>query len=272
MKQQPAVPDAAALARLLAPTAPHDDLPFEELAQRYNYRLTSSRQGVFARLILKQLNAATAPKRILDIGCGAGFSRNNAYQYALKPHVDEYWGIEPDESVAPAPALFTNFQHALMETAILPANHFDVAFASFVVEHVAQPIEFLTAVHRCLKPGGVLLFITPNGKHYFTRIANLMRALKLDEFTLRTVIGSKQVESYHYPVQYKMNHERHLIRYARQLNFEPPEFAFLEQIGPKAYLPGPLRLVFHAFALKRKLIHNPRCLLDMICRMRKPAT
>ena len=59
-----------------------------------------------------------------------------------------------------------------METADLPENYFDLAYSYMVMEHVADPVGFLKALVKCLQPGGVYVFLTPNKRHYFTITAS----------------------------------------------------------------------------------------------------
>jgi hypothetical protein len=138
-----------------------------------------------------------------------------------------------------------------------------------VMEHVAQPDEFMRALLACLRPGGMYLFVTPNRRHYFTRVAILLNAVRLDELILRAIKRS-DVDEYHYRVCYRFNAERQIDACARRLGFLPPEYAYLEPEGPTGYMRGPLKPVFHLLALKRKLIKNPRALLTLVCRITRP--
>jgi 2-polyprenyl-3-methyl-5-hydroxy-6-metoxy-1,4-benzoquinol methylase len=261
--------EAGADLSVVGPPSPHDDLPFEQLAQSYNFRLTSTHGMLLTRLAVKECQNRPAPVRVLDIGCGRGIGRHPAFQQVIRAHADELWGVEPDETVIPAPGVFDEHRHAIMEAADLPAEHFDLAYSCMVMEHVADPDVFMQAVHRCLKPRGVYLFVTPNRRHYFTRTAALLHGLRLDEFVLR-MIKRHTVDDYHYPVQYRFNEERRINACAEQLGFLPPEFVYIEAGGPRGYLPGPLAPVYHVMALKRKLIRRPRALLTIICRVTKP--
>lgn len=255
------------------PVAPHDDLTFDELAQAYNFRNVSARDLLFVRLLLKEIHSRAHPAHALDIGCGTGIStgkQNTLLLQAIADHVDELWGIEPDTTIEPTHGLFTRFQHALLEDADLPENHFDLAYSFMVMEHVADPERFLKAVHRCLKPGGVYLFITPNGHHYFTRIAGTLKKLKLDELILRLLRGHT-VEDYHYPVQYRCNRHADIHRLATASGFNTPQIACVEITGPKPYLPGPLRLIWWLMMKKRDLIQNPKILLNLYARLQKDA-
>jgi len=263
------------LRRFLEPIRPHDDLPFEELQRRYNFRLTSDRGPLFARLAHRELDRIRAqqreegdPIRVLDIGCGCGVGQSAALTRAIGSKADELWGVEPDESVAPPEGVLDQFQHALMEDADLPEAHFDLCYSFMVMEHVVDPDAFLRAVARCLKPGGVYLFITPNAGHYFTITASLLHRLRIDEVMLRLLVGASK-DDYHYPVQYKANSARRLRRLAPRAGFSDARFVYVEKEGPVPYMRGPLRPLYHLLRLKRRLIHHRGALLTMIGRMER---
>ena len=264
-----APPAPATYQDAIAPQQPHDDLSFEELAKRYNFRMTSDRRRVFSRLVIKECESRTAPVRVLDVGCGRGIGRRPEYQWAIRQHAGELWGLDPDETVSPPAGLFDQHQCATMDAAELPPDYFDVAYSYMVMEHVSEPDVFMTAVARCLKPGGLYLFVTPNKRHYFTRTASMLNAIGLDEFVLR-LIKRQEVDEYHYPVKYRFNDERRIDACAGRLGLAPPEYVYLESRGPDGYLRGPLRPIFHLLALKRKLVRRRRSLVSLVCRMGKP--
>ncbi len=255
---------------VIKPERPHDDLAFEELARRYNFRLTSNPKHLFTRLVVKECRARPSPVRVLDIGCGRGVGRIRELPWVIRRFADELWGIDPDESVGPMANLFDHHEHAFMETAKLPEEYFDVAFSYMVMEHVSDPDAFMAAVMRCLKPGGAYLFATPNERHYFTRIASTLHKVHLDEFVLRLIKGHKKDE-YHYPVEYRFNGERRIDACAQRQGFQSPEYAYVESEGPIGYQPGPLRPLFHVFTIKRQLFKSPKALITLLCRMTKPA-
>ena len=157
-----------------------------------------------------------------------------------------------------------------MENALSPENSIDVAYSFLVMEHIENPEAFMQSLFRCLKPGGVYYFVTPNGKHYFTRIARLLRVLHLSELVLRMIRPPEEIEKYHFPVQYLFNDVDSIGEMVARLGFFPPQFAFLEKIGAPDYFPGPTKVLFHLLALKRQLIKNPDCLLTMIGRIQRP--
>jgi SAM-dependent methyltransferase len=255
---------------LLAPVLPHDGMTFDQLRRSYNFENLSNRGLPFTRLIIDSCRGRGAPVRALDVGCGKGIDLSADYQWAVREHVDEYWGIEPDPEISPPPGLFDTHLNLMLEEAALPEGHFDVAYSFMVMEHVTDPESFMRALFRCLKPGGVYVFATPNRRHYFARIASLLRRLRLDEVVLR-LIWEEAASDWHYPVQYKFNTESQIQRIAQRAGFDPPQFVYLEDRGPVDYFPKPLRFIYHALRLKRRVIRNPASLMTMVGRISKPA-
>lgn len=258
-------------AELLTPRRPHDGYSFDELAGSYNFARTGGPGVVFARLVLgeiERIRGEGRPARVLDIGCGRGIARRPVLTDAIGEAAEELWGLEPDASVTAREGLFTHFQHALMEDAELPAGHFDLAYSFMVMEHVEEPVRFLEAVQRVLRPGGVYLFCTPNGLHYFSRAVALLCRLRADE-RVASAVRRESLEEYHYPVRYRCNRPGQIDRLAAEAGFARSEHAFIEEIGPKPYMRGPLRPVFHLMRLKRQVVHNPRALLTLISRLEK---
>jgi SAM-dependent methyltransferase len=249
-----------------------EPLSFERVAAGYNFLTFPSFGQVFADVVVDEVRRRTGPeRRVLDIGCGCGIGRNVDYQWSIKKAATDFWGIEPDESVTPQAGLFDHFQYALMETADLPAAAFDVAYSAMVMEHVADPVAFLTALSRCLKPGGVYLFVTPNAQSFVPWATKVLHQLKVDELALRLVRRKQQIEEYHYPVQFRSNTARQLDQLARATGFAPPEYAYLEGQGSHHYLRGPLAPLRRLLVWKRRRFRRPDRLATLICRMTRQA-
>lgn len=51
-----------------------------------------------------------------------------------------------------------------------PDAHFDVVISNEVVEHLIDPLEFFREVHRILRPGGVAVMSTGNGRGWTARL------------------------------------------------------------------------------------------------------
>src|SRR5262249_9631918 len=95
--------------------------------------------------------------RVLEIGCGGGRILNTIALH--RPSLELHGcAIRP----VPAPPTF-EFRAVDPNVADLPydASSFDVVLCYDVLEHLADPAASLTAVHRVMRPGGLLLSFTP---------------------------------------------------------------------------------------------------------------
>ena len=95
---------------------------------------------------------------VLDVGCG-----NGSLMHRL---VELGWvaiGVDPD-AAAIAQARLTGLDARLGTVADqeFPDNFFDAVVSSHVIEHTDLPVELLQECERILKPGGILVFVTPN--------------------------------------------------------------------------------------------------------------
>ncbi|MSU59250.1 MAG: class I SAM-dependent methyltransferase [Pedosphaera sp.] len=104
------------------------------------------------------LNAPPSPARVLDVGCGSGVLL--ARMQSLGWEVD---GVEVDPGgVAAARARGVRVFEGQLADARFPNDHFDAVHSAHVIEHVHDPDALLRECFRILKPGGKLVFITPN--------------------------------------------------------------------------------------------------------------
>jgi SAM-dependent methyltransferase len=150
--------------------------------------------------------------KILDIGCGhADFL---ASEYSVSPHI---YGLDPD---AQALALNQVIQHPVVGTVEqipLPDQFFDLVCMAWVAEHLEHPLEAAQEIHRVLRPGGRLLFLTPNAWNYNTW---LVRAVpnRYHEFFTRRLYGRQERDTY--PVRYRLNTESKIERVMSAANLK----------------------------------------------------
>lgn len=98
--------------------------------------------------------------RILDVGCGPGFSLYGAAQLGL-----EAYGLDLDLSaVEVGRAWGLNILHGRIEEVTFPEGFFDVVLCSQLIEHVINPPTLLATLHRLVAPGGMLIVETPNAE------------------------------------------------------------------------------------------------------------
>ncbi|WP_050605568.1 bifunctional 2-polyprenyl-6-hydroxyphenol methylase/3-demethylubiquinol 3-O-methyltransferase UbiG [Ruegeria sp. 6PALISEP08] len=102
--------------------------------------------------------------RLLDIGCGGGLlSEPIARLGAEVVGADAAEGNLPVARIhAEQSGLEIDYRHTTAEDMAAAGEQFDVVLNMEVVEHVADPLGFLTASQQLLKPGGLLLCSTIN--------------------------------------------------------------------------------------------------------------
>lgn len=102
--------------------------------------------------------------RVLDIGCGGGLlSEPMARLGAQVVGADAAPGNLPVARLHAAQSGLTiDYRHASAEELVAQGEVFDVVLNMEVVEHVADPLAYLTACHDLLKPGGLHLCSTIN--------------------------------------------------------------------------------------------------------------
>jgi len=124
--------------------------------------ITSQIAGEFDRDLTG--DAPFAGLRILDIGCGGGLlSEPMARLGATVVGADAAAGNIPVAQVhAARSGLEIDYRHTTAEALAEAGEQFDVVLNMEVVEHVASPIDYLTACHDLLKPGGLHVCSTLN--------------------------------------------------------------------------------------------------------------
>jgi 2-polyprenyl-3-methyl-5-hydroxy-6-metoxy-1,4-benzoquinol methylase len=109
-----------------------------------------------------------AGKRVLDVGCGAGWFLRICKQLGA-----ETFGIEPSAFGAKRSRddgleVFNGTVQDYLEQ-YGPQRKFDVITANHVVEHAPNPVQTLEGAKSLLAPGGTLWISVPNAACYFSR-------------------------------------------------------------------------------------------------------
>jgi 2-polyprenyl-6-hydroxyphenyl methylase/3-demethylubiquinone-9 3-methyltransferase len=110
------------------------------------------------------VNAPFEGLRILDIGCGGGLlSEPMARLGADVVGADAAPRNIPVAQVhAEQSGLEIDYRHTTAEEMAAEGERFDVVLNMEVVEHVADPLAYLTACQQLLKPGGLMVCSTIN--------------------------------------------------------------------------------------------------------------
>jgi SAM-dependent methyltransferase len=111
------------------------------------------------RYMLGLLSSASRGRRLLEVGCGAGFF--------LKAAERAGWQVQGIELSAEASQfaierLNLPIRRERAEEAPIPPGSFDAAAMFDVIEHLFEPRAVLAAIARALEPGGTLVINTPN--------------------------------------------------------------------------------------------------------------
>lgn len=115
--------------------------------------------------------------KILDFGAGKGHMvarlANQLMQNGGNPE-DSIVACDLDPDIFEVPGLPCS-SVPWIDSLPWPDNHFDVAYSIEVIEHLENPYSFAREMLRVVKPGGKLVFTTPNIHHMTARWTNLFR-------------------------------------------------------------------------------------------------
>jgi len=150
--------------------------------------------------------------RILDIGCGHGDFL--APVYARTPHT---YGIDPDATALEQNKIIRHKVVGTVESLPFEENFFDLIVLAWVLEHLEHPTKAFQEIYRTLKPGGNVIFLTPNSWNYNVWIIRLIPHRFHDFFT-RKLYQRQEHDTYR--VRYKINSVRNIDRTLLPLGFK----------------------------------------------------
>lgn len=109
------------------------------------------------------LTHLSSGQRVLDIACGAGYGTAMISQYGCEVIGADY----DDESISTAKASWPHETFVEANALELPFEDcsFDVVVSYETIEHVSAGDQFLSEMHRVLKPGGTFICSTPNVRY-----------------------------------------------------------------------------------------------------------
>jgi SAM-dependent methyltransferase len=120
-----------------------------------------SAMALFDSRIREYAQSAPKPVRILEAGCGRRWILNLA---GVDFHLT---GVDLNADAIHARADLDEAIMGDLRTAALPASSYDIAFCSFVLEHVAGAEQVLDTMIAALRPGGLLLLRIPDRDSVF---------------------------------------------------------------------------------------------------------
>lgn len=182
----------------------------------------------FAHLVQAALTPET---RLLDVGCGRG---GLVEQLALT--TQQVVGIDPDWSSLHTHRL--DIWRVQGESDWLPfaPQSFDLLFCSWVFEHLQRPLQTFQAVHRVLKPGGLFIFITPNGAHPLAKLNQLFGRFEQLQGMLVKKLYQREADDT-FATHYRANTRKALTTLASETNLK---------VSALNFIPDPTYLAFSA--------------------------
>lgn len=210
---------------------------------------------VYAGLVRTHLRPESI---LLDLGCGRG-----GLVEQLGHPLTQIVGIDPDltslrEHRLPLPRAQA-FSHHLP----LPADSIDLAFASWVLEHLPTPRADFGEIARVLRPGGAFVFLTPNKGHPLALLNRLLgRVARLQGWLVDRLYGRASADTF--PTWYRANSVDDLKQLATQtglhlihaetvadptyLAFTPALFRLMQQVEERI----PARRQLHLVGILQK--------------------
>ena len=115
----------------------------------------------------------------LEIGCGNGFMLNEALKMGFK----NVKGIEPSkEAISFAnETIKKKIYHGIFDSDQIKEQLYDVVFIAMIIEHVVDANHFLNNIYKTLKPGGIIICICHNEKHFLSKILKSKHPIINDE-------------------------------------------------------------------------------------------
>ena len=180
-----------------------------------------------------------AGSRVLNIGAGSNLSGG---MKPLTARAGRLVGIDPHESIHLNTTLDEGYQMTMEEFSATEPEPFDCAVSVFVLEHVANPTEFLDATAGVLRPGCSLFALTVNKYQYFGLATWMATRLGIGDWALERLIGRERMEEYHFPTEYRLNSIGQISRALARSGFSSAEFRCFDKTDMyQWYLPEPLQ-------------------------------
>lgn len=188
---------------------------------------------------------------VLDLGAGAG----QINHYSFRGRVARMVGVDLDPRVCQNPLLDEGRVGDIQEIPFVD-NSFDIAFAIYVLEHLADPARFVNEVRRVLRPGGHFLALTPNRFHYVS-VASTVTPTSFHKWYNKRR-GRDEDDTF--PTFYRLNTCQTLTRHFQAGGFETAHLRTIE-VQPN-YLKFS-RLAFLLGAAYERLVNSTQLLSSL---------
>ncbi len=164
---------------------------------------------VYRKII--EANADTETK-ILDVGCGHG-----DFLKGVHDKTTHSYGIDPDKEAIDKNAFIKHKRVGTVEKLPFDNEFFDIVVSAWVLEHLQDPQKAFLEIFRVLKPGGKVIFLTPNAWNYNVWIIRLIPEI-FHDFLTRKLYNRQEHDTY--PKQYKINTVGQIARTLETIGFK----------------------------------------------------
>jgi SAM-dependent methyltransferase len=153
---------------------------FREMTARMEHIV--HRANPVRRLTAIEKHAARPVRRFLEIGCGEGFALEAARKRGWEVYGQE---VSPGFAAIARERSGAEIMVGQITESSFPAESFDCIYIDSVLEHVADPMEFMKILCSFLAPGGVVYLTMPNEDSWFHAVVDAVLRLAGSRSTCR---------------------------------------------------------------------------------------
>lgn len=136
---------------------------------------------------------------VLDVGCGNG----NFVVDENRGDISWAVGIDVEKKYVKKNICLDEIKIGYVEELPFEDNTFDVVISLWVLEHLENPLQTFTEIHRVLKPGGIFMFAAPNIYFFPLFIINVLKSSKINHLLNEKLYGRKEKDVFE--AYYKAN-------------------------------------------------------------------
>ena len=196
----------------------------------------------YTNCILQAIKKPESMDSFLEIGCGSGFMLEEALELGFK----NVKGIEPSEQAIneAKTSIKQKIQHGVFNKISFKENSYDLIFVAMIIEHVTDINEFLSNIYKILKPGGSIVCVCHNERHFLSKILKDKHPIINDEHVY--VFGNNTLKKIYLKNNFKN------IKIDNLKNFYTIEY-WLKMLSLPDLLKKPIKLIL-SLLFKNKVI------------------
>jgi SAM-dependent methyltransferase len=199
--------------------------------------------------------------RWLDVGGGHHiFPDNPSLSRILAARAGSVVAVDPSDNVQANPYVHERVQSMLED--YHSAEPFDVASLRMVAEHVTDPIRLVGALHRLVRPGGIVVVFTVNARSPLTLLSRAI-PFRFHHPIKKLFWGGEEEDTF--PVEYRMNSRATLKTLFESGGFQEMSFTYLDDLSTfgQFRLGSYLELVWWRLLNRAGLRYPENCLLGV---------